>query len=407
MFVPFGLPGEELLVEINSEKKSWAQGSIRKILNASSHRRPPYCQKFQKCGGCHIQHVRYRHQLKIKDEILRSIFHKFLDEKCALKPVLPSPKSFGYRSRARLFPFVSKRHWGIGFYKEGTKRVEPLSHCPVLSEGLNKTLLTAKRFFANYSGLSSLRHVLLEHDIEQRWCISLCYKRLLRRDDKSATMTLAKILGTQVEFGNRKAKFFNHGSRLCFLKDKELAPKGLYAPSGTFFQANLPQNAHLVKTVVDLAHKAGGKRILEFFCGSGNFSIPLSRSGFEIIGMDVDPKAIKSAGKNAQLNDCAGRCSFLRVDLFSNKPSFSNKTRPDIALLDPPRTGARKLCENMACFCPKNIIYVSCDPMTLERDLKILKYQGFKPIEIQPIDMFPQTYHIETVVLLTSVGNNV
>ncbi len=402
MFVPFGLPGEELLVEINSEKKSWALGSISEIIKASSLRRPPYCQKFQKCGGCHMQHVKYSDQLKIKHEILRSIFHKLSDEECAIKPVLPSPKSFNYRSRARLFPFVSKRQCGIGFYKEGTKRVEPLSHCPVLNEGLNKTFLTAKRFLTNYTLLSNLRHIIFENDTEERWSVSLCYKHFLGRSDKSAIMALAKILDAQVEFANKKARFFNNETRLCFFKDKELAPKGLYTFSGTFFQANLSQNTRLVKTVVELAQKLGGKRILEFFCGSGNFSIPLSRSGFEIQGIDVDPKAIKSARKNAQLNDCAGRCSFLMADLFSSTPSYSNKTKPDIVLLDPPRAGARKLCEKMSSFCPKNIIYVSCDPMTLARDLEILKYQGFKPIEIQPIDMFPQTYHIETVVLLTS-----
>ncbi len=315
---------------------------------------------------------------------------------------MPSPISYGYRARARLFPSTDEEGAKVGFYQEGSKKVVALKRCPVLTEDINRVIEmlndetnTAFGALAKY-----IDYVRVENDLFGNSFLTLSFTKRIREELKEKIRALSTHIGARFMIFKKKAQFFWQNELICFYKNPDLAPQGLFCKPGQFFQANLEQNRALVELVVSLVKEEKGETVSEFFCGSGNFSIPLARTGLEIKGFDLERKAIKEARKNALKNQCQKNTQFFTRDLLSKNLAYDAKFKAGTVVMDPPRTGARSLSGIMGLIAPKTIIYVSCDPMTLKRDVETLKKQGFKLTALYPLDMFPQTFHIETVAVL-------
>jgi len=365
----------------------------------------PSCSLFGLCGGCHFQHIPYNEQIKFKQEIILSIFERLLDPKGCIREIIPSYRSLGYRARARLFIKQSKseKKLAIGFYREGTRRIEPVESCPVLVDELNSFLKRLRNgihaFEGSYSNISNIKGIVIECDLKNNLFATFLLKRA--EGEKSLFWDrFCRSLAVHSSSNGKRVHLFWQTSKICFFKEKDLAPKGLFCHPSTFFQGNIQQNRILVEEVVSLVEKGGATEVVEFFCGSGNFSIPLARLGLTVTGIELDKQAIFQAKENAILNDCAKKNTFLQMNLFDKRLELSRFKQCETVLLDPPRTGAKELCTQIDTLMPRSIVYVSCDPMTLARDVVILKEKGYRLKLLQPIDMFPQTFHIETIAVL-------
>jgi 23S rRNA (uracil1939-C5)-methyltransferase len=211
---------------------------------------------------------------------------------------------------------------------------------------------------------------------------------------------LPGVIGITGFAGKKKA--FSLGRNTLALEVEGLA---LRATEGNFFQVNWEQNRNMVRTVLDLAGLSGGETVLDLYCGIGNFSLPLARKAGRVIGIESGFSAIEDAKRNAELNNITNT-EFIADDLERGlKPLKEGKLRVEVIVLDPPRAGATlKTLERILAFVPRKIVYVSCNPSTLARDLKFFHLFGFRLDRLQPVDMFPWTYHIECVAEMVRVG---
>ncbi|NPA95339.1 MAG: class I SAM-dependent RNA methyltransferase [Thermodesulfobacteria bacterium] len=320
--------------------------------------------------------------------------------------IIPSPSPFGYRARARLFPQRDNGGKGLGFFRQGSKKVQPIDRCLVIDQVLDRLLGRLNNWMKDRGnhlpGLT--RYVLLEKDILDEWALSIFFKRRPKGAQLEELESLAEFFSASAKISSKSALLTSAPDGLCFYQDEKLAPAGLMCASGGFFQANLEQNRNLVRGVVELAKETGASSVTELFCGAGNFSIPLARAGMKVAGFELDEKALEFARKNAQLNECAQMADFGQMDLFSPRIDLLTQLRSDCLILDPPRVGAKELCKQMGSLNPRFIIYVSCDPMTLARDLDAMRQWGYGLEKVLALDLFPQTYHIESVVLLEKKG---
>jgi len=289
----------------------------------------------------------------------------------------------------------------MGFYREGTRRLESIDSCPILTTGINLALKKLKETMVDMLHVArGLCNVVFEEDVFKNTFITMNYKR----QDIIGSLTqclneFSNILGMDFRMLDNRIYFYRGSDSICFYKDQFFAPKGLFCKPTSFFQANMEQNRILVKEVVHMIKETGEDCVVDFFCGSGNFSIPLARTGFRVTGVEIDESAIEMAKKNALLNRCSDNVIFLKANLFKDGLNCLPIGQVNTVLLDPPRVGAKELCQRISSMRPKNIVYVSCDPMTLARDMVLLGQQGYKLKMLQPIDMFPQTFHIEIIAL--------
>jgi len=413
VFVPFTVPGDTILWEVVREKKHFIQGRLLKVLFPSPDRAVPLCSDFGRCGGCQWQHINYDIQLHWKNVIVAEILGKTASVPAGrVVPILSSHSPWYYRTRARLVWEAGR----VGFYQNRSHRIIPVERCALLDPRLNNVLGAVKGTLTSLSLARMGRgELLLEAGDSGSPRVILRF-----RPDTSLKMgTIQNALQGIISLAGRKGFSLwidTNGSGTAALlagKDEvalrpmQEAALSLAVPPGGFSQASLEQNRRLTalitKIVEENALSSDGKRVLDLYCGMGNLSLPMALKGGRITGIDSARASIQTARRNAVANGirtatfiCADAGDFLREYLQGGGDSC------DTLVLDPPRTGAREIAELLAVSarCPETIVYVSCDPMTLARDLKILTGSAYNVLSVTPIDMFPQTFHIETVALL-------
>ena len=338
VFVRFALPGETVVAEIIKEKKDFIIAEAKEISESSPHRIEPKCPYYHSCGGCDLQHVNYEYQLTLKKEV----FLKTLNRLSNLKPeneieMEPSGKQWNYRKRVQ---FKCKNgKWG--FYKRSSNRFVEISECLIADELIN------------------------EHIKNNR-----CKYGEIEVDD----------------YGN-----INSDEMMLNLNLKH----PLFYKKGAFTQINREVNLKIVDDLKREVSALNPDKIVEFFCGIGNFTIPLALQGHEILAIEYDIKAVSSLKRNIG-NFNLNNVSIMRANLMEQ---FKIKGYFDLAILDPPREGAKNVVQKLLRKNIDNIIYISCDPATLARDLKILS-KKYRLIKSKLYDMFPQTHHIESMNIL-------
>ena len=412
------LPDETVKARILLEKKGFAEAAPIEILAASPHRVPPPCPKYGRCGGCDLQHCDYAQQLQIKKEIIADLFQR--DPQRALQQAAPlladpiaSPQTSGYRQRLRLQIDENRQ---AGFRRFHSHQCVPITECLLARTELNRALqqLQAESSFHKILAGTTELELLLNPADTRVFCLFHFSRKPRSADIKLAEALMATLPAiARIEFHGEnflpcgpitKEGEDCHDRTLQLLlppfpghTNKSLS---LAWEPGGFCQVNLAQNIRLIQTVLDFCRPDADTTVLDLFCGMGNFSIPLAMQSASLLGIEGQGAAIRWARKNSEQ---AG----LTNTLFEKNPIHkrcqtlaAEGQRFDCVIIDPPRQGAPALASSLAALTRKRLIYISCDPATLCRDLGELTHAGFAIKRLQPVDMFPQTHHIETIALL-------
>lgn len=370
VFVPFTLMGEEVEVEIRSVRKKFALGQLRRILEPVAGRSEPACRYYGFCGGCQLQHMAYEQQLVLKEKQVGEIFFRL--GKCEAPPVrriIPSPSQLHYRGKAdyHIKTTSAGRFVALGFRSREENNILDITRCEIVAESINDSCQALREDLQSGA----------RYDVRERQSIwaSLEEGRIIPVPAASgASPILTRIV-----------------------KDRRLV-----VGYDGFFQVNASLVDGLVDQVLLLADMKGGERVLDGYCGVGLFSLFLAAAAGSIMGIDVNGGAVQAARNNlreAGFNNAL----FLPGDVgrVMQQQLARGNAQADIVILDPPRTGCdRQVLEVVKGMAPAKVIYISCNPTTQARDIRYLLEFGFTLSCLQPIDMFPQTGHIEVIALL-------
>ena len=413
ILVPQALPGETVLVKAVTKKKSYLEARLLDIMEPSPSRVSPSCPLYGRCGGCDFQHVGPEVQAQLKstiltDQLLRARLLTEDELAAILTEPLAAPFFFNYRQRIRL-QINSKGE--CGFLLRHSHQIVPTTHCLLARQELNQVL-------ASLADYSKLRHLLslssslelLFSPVGKQVILVFHFLRKPRPTDIKAAAKGAEQLKNvcgivlQVEGRGRFGPYSTDQDAAPLLSSRLKLAEGhkiyfRFEP-GTFCQVNLAQNEQLVNLLLDWAAVQKYERVLDLFCGMGNFSLPLAIFAREVLGMDLQRAAIRSAAANAG-EFSLKNCRFERLAAAEGaKQCLARQERFDLVLLDPPRAGCRDAIPAILELSPARIIYISCDPATLCRDLGMLTDNGYQINRIKMVDMFPQTHHIETIAML-------
>ncbi len=365
IFIPYGAPGERLRVRITERRKAFARGVIVRILEASPARRQPRCQYFGDCGGCQLQHIGYDAQLESKIGFVRDALERIGRINWPREIEIRHAAEFGYRSRAQLK--VDRRAGRVGFNRAASNAVCDITSCPILLPQLDQAL---------HSLWGSLGH------------------------KPGKAQRLPNRLQVEMAAGEAGVAFEPALESLPTGPLRRVVKGAVYnfSPS-TFFQGN----PALLDDLVDLAvGETSGDLAIDLYAGVGLFTIQLARCFGRVIGVEADAPAAKFACENIRANQNENvefhnntAEAWLKSFVQTKAPS------PDLILLDPPRTGAAGAIGHIGTLEPSRVTYVSCDPTTLARDLRTLLDSGFELSRVTALDLFPQTFHVETVAQLT------
>jgi 23S rRNA (uracil1939-C5)-methyltransferase len=415
-FVPFTAPGDVVRIRVKVEKRSYLEGEPAEILEASPLRVTPPCPVFGSCGGCNWQHLSYPDQLVVKEEIFTDILWRSgRVARERIGPVLPAPEPFGYRSRIQLKISFSEGVLHMGFYRAGSHFVVGIpGRCQIADPRINAVLDGLRRLVAHAPEPEKIPQI--DAAVGEEGGVELVIHYSGNRRDETAGYLAGNshlsgvdtiFLQTGGKYTIEKIGEVNSGT-LSYMVPDQYSPASpgyrLEISSGGFSQVNYRQNLMLIETVCDWAELSGKERVLDIYCGNGNFSLPLAVKAANLLGVEDYGPSIAYARRNCAANGLTN-VTFECIDaLVAMDRLVSREETYDLVILDPPRTGAKDVAAKLHALRPASIIYVSCDPATLARDIGILKKSGYDVVKSRPVDMFPQTYHVESVTLLRKQG---
>ncbi len=412
VLVQFGLPDETVTIAIDRQHKQLDHARATTIVTHHRGRIEPPCPFYGRCGGCNLQHADYDTQCRLKHDILVDLFARspvpaINSQGGLIAPVRGATQPFGYRQRIRLR--IDDRGQ-VGFHRFHSHQVVPINRCLLAHHLINESLsrLSGTNPFRSLVGNSESVEFLLDPRES-----SLCLLFQLRRPPRPADRTAARQLG---EDGDGRTRVLLAGStfategpfgtteiaanRLLSMELPGTPPLLVAWETGGFSQVNNDQNRVLIECVTSLTATDETSHVLDLFCGMGNFSLPLARRAAHVVGIENQGAAIRSARLNAARNNLDNLTFRQAAAVDGCRQLVELAQSFDVIVCDPPRQGMPGLAALLDRLCNHRLIYVSCDPATLVRDCAELTATGFHMVAIQPIDMFPQTHHIETVVLL-------
>lgn len=401
VFVPLTAPGDRVRCSISRQKKRFVEAQVERLLGSSEARITPVCPVFGKCGGCQWQHLPYSEQCVWKERI----FKDFLVRKLGVAPetvlpIVPSPQPWGYRSRVQFKCVDTSRGFQVGFYRRGSHHVIPISSCPIIHPALNLAKDLICPWISNTRWAKRVPQIDLAVDDQDRvraviHCLVSNVDDFVDHLDRHAA---GSGLAVFVQPGRNVAPLHVCGPlELIVEVDTPVLRLG-YGPGG-FAQINLTQNRAMIREVIGALISDPPGRVLDLFCGMGNFSLPVARLAQELIGVEAYPQSIEMARLNARLNEVFNADFFAR-EAFGAATLYGGDLPLDLVILDPPRSGAYDVVRELVAVQPAKILYVSCDPPTLVRDLQVLLEGGYRLAWSRPFDLFPQTHHTESITLL-------
>ena len=405
VFVENALPQEIVGVDIRRRKPSYETGVSTYIKSASASRIKPRCVNFGVCGGCSFQHIDAKTQLAIKQRVLEDALSRVGDVRPEqiLSPIC-GPQ-YKYRSRARLSCryVIKKERALVGFREKGKSYVVDMTSCEVLPEDISHLLPELRSLVQSFS----IRERVPQIEVACGDDIDVLAFRML--EDPST-----EDLGLLVEFGAKHdlAIFIQRGgpATLTQIYPDESVILTYSIPDmnltfefglSEFTQVNTDVNSVLVRRAMSMLDLQPTDRVADLFCGLGNFSLAIARSGAEVIGLEANHELIDRARSNAERNKLSDLCKFEVANLFiEGCPDYKSIESIDKLLIDPPRDGAMELIKSIGADGPERIVYVSCNPATLARDAGTLVHEhGYRLMSAGIVNMFPNTSHVESIAL--------
>jgi len=407
-FVPFSCPGDEVRLAVTSEKRSYCEARIVELIVPSPFRVTPPCPVFGRCGGCSWQHIDYAQQLAAKQQILiETLWRGARVAGECVRPVLPSATHYGYRSRVQFKLHGSADNLHIGFFRSNSHLVEDVgAGCAISLPVINTTLASLRRVLASFPEISAIPQISVDCSEDGVFAVVMYRGRntsAVAAFFREHRADLAPVTGMFLSTGrNDLQKLYGDDQLVYTLPAASSEAKGCqlaYQPGG-FSQVNRDQNRAMLEIVRQMACFQGIEQVLDLYCGNGNFSLPIAGEVAAVTGIEEYAGSIAAAEANRAQNGIANAKFFCADAVAGLKQLAASGRRFDTIILDPPRSGAADAVPDLCRLDPARIIYVSCDPNTLARDCGLLAGNGYQVRECAPVDMFPQTYHLESVTLL-------
>ncbi|URZ05140.1 23S rRNA (uracil(1939)-C(5))-methyltransferase RlmD [Clostridium felsineum] len=421
VFVKDAVKGEKVKAKIIKVNKNFAIGKLIDVIEKSEDRAEPVCSIYNKCGGCQLQHLKYEKQLEFKKNKVTECLRRIA--KVDLSPVkinetigMETPNY--YRNKVQLPVGEVNGEVKIGFYRERSHDIIEVDKCFIQDDTANEIMLVVKKWIKDFNieaynealGKGVLRHIMIRKAFKTGQIMLVLVTNTEKLPQKKElihriTTEIKGIKGIIQNINNKKTNVVL-GQREITLWGENIIEDYIgefkfNVSSKSFFQVNPVQTEKLYETALRFAGLTGNEVVFDAYCGTGTISLFLSQKANKVYGVEMVPEAIENAKINAQQNG-VDNAEFIVGKAEEEIPKLIEKgIKPEIVVVDPPRKGCEKaLLESIASGEPRTIVYVSCDPATLSRDLGILNELGYEVKEVQPVDMFPETGHVETVVLL-------
>ncbi len=421
VFTPLTAPGDVARVRVVKAAKNYAYGRLEELVSPSADRMEPDCPCFAQCGGCCYRHITYEAELGIKAARVQDALTRIGGfRSLPVRPILGADSRDGYRNKA-LLPLGTKKDGSLsmGFYAVNSHRIVDCEECRLQPEEFNRAMAAFRQWAAAYGDpvydeathSGRMRRLYLRKG-EMTGQILACvvvngnglhHETELVQALKQAVPGLASVVinsnreRTNVALGQKCRTIYGMDTiedTLCGLRFK-LSPL-------SFYQVNRTQAERLYEVAARYAGLTGQELLLDLYCGAGTIGLSMAGMARRLLGVEIVPQAVENARENARLNGIENAEFFCGDAGEAARMLAERGERPDVIVLDPPRKGCSPdLVRTVAEFGPKRIVYVSCDPATLARDLKLFAELGYPPVEAMPVDMFPGTAHVETVVLLS------
>jgi 23S rRNA (uracil1939-C5)-methyltransferase len=379
VFVPFTLPGERVRVRLVEEKRGFARAELLEVLEPSPDRIEPRCPEFTLCGGCDYAHMPYSLQLTAKRDILRDQLTRIGGiQDPPMEAVVPSPKQWHYRNNVQFHLDTEGR---LGCQERRSNKVVPMQVSLLAEEPINEIFPLLK-----FDPGSGIERVSLRADADGDLILILESENI-----ETPELTIEELPISVVHLSPAGALVLAGSGEQAF----ELAGRSFVVSAESFFQVNTLVAEKMVEHILQILPLLGDSSLLELYCGAGLFSAFLAPKVGRLVGIESSPSACEDFAVNLD--------EFENVELYEAPveealPHLDLK--PDLVLADPPRAGmGPKVVEQVLRMAPRVLVYVSCDPSTLARDAKRLLEGGYRLERVTPFDMFPQTYHIESISL--------
>ena len=405
VFVPQGVPGDRLRVEVIRDRKSFAEARLVDVLRPGAGRVDPGCPWFDRCGGCQWLAADYGVQVSEKEALLRSALRHHL-EGLEIEPLSPANPTHRYRHRGDFHVQASGDGVRLGFFEEGSHRLVEASGCLLFEPSFDEGLARIRSALAHEPSARALERLTLAHSEGEPETL-VAHGRLRRGAGEPEAASLAgRLMGAGLRGAVLSGALL--GPALAeagdpFITFRVPGPGGdmrLRADVRSFTQAHFAMNRELVRSALAWLSPSPTGRVLDLYSGVGNFSLPMARACAEVVAVEGSSTACADALANAADNGVANIRHVKGAVAPAVDGMVSEGERFDAVLLDPPRTGAREALDGLARLEPSRILYIACDLSALERDLGALTGSGYRPVRVRGFDCFPQTYALETMCLL-------
>ena len=418
VFIPNAVAGEKVRVRVEKAQKTWAAGKIVEILEKSPHRINRECEVAKLCGGCDFWHMDYAEETRLKAERVKTCLNRIGGENLEDVPILAAPDCRGYRNKAQYPVAVKKGRAYAGFYRAGTHDVVENARCRILPEEIDAAKDAVIDYVNQYrvsvydeaTGKGLLRHIYVRRGAVSGQilvCLAVNGEKIPRPEALIQRLNgipgfTTLVLSVNTKRGNAVLgdRFLTlHGSgyiedTLCGLNFR-LSPR-------SFYQVNHHQAQRLYEMAISQAEITKADTVLDLYCGVGTITLAMAGAAGKVIGVEIVPQAVEDAKDNAARN------GILNAEFFCGDAGQAalelekSGVKPDVVVVDPPRKGLNAdTIEALHRMSPRRIVYVSCDPATLARDVALLKKRGYTLKTAAAADLFPRCAHVETVVLLS------
>lgn len=376
-FIKGALPGELVEVTVEEKKRDYSVASVLEVIEPSAHRIEPACEYFEVCGGCHLQFAAYPRQIEMKNHVLLDCMKRLGGIDVYLEPPIYG-KPFGYRRRGQ---FKVSKQGAVGFFKEGTREIVVVDSCPIMSAGINSALKAMKEV-----DLGGMREIHLTDDGQN---VIALVKGI--PFDAAIADLLMEVGLSGVAFSDGAYRGEGPAYSVFGLNDLQYT-----VSPWSFLQSNWDLNRKMVEQLVSEIGAVEDHRLLDLYAGAGNFSLQLAIEARQTVGVEENQNSINDGQRNVAQNRITGY-KFIKGTAEDAKL----KGDFDVLILDPPRAGlSRDALERVSEMVPPRLAYVSCNPSTMARDLKSLT-EKYALDSMHMVDMFPHTYHIECLAILT------
>ena len=413
LFVPEALPGEIVRASITTIRKNYAEATLLSRVKTSPNRIVPPCPYFYRCGGCQLQHLDYESQLIWKQKMITETLRRIAAVDIPVSPVLGMEKPWHYRNKAQIHLDTSNRQVLAGFFEKKSRHIVDVQDClvqhPLNAQIINVIRSAVQQCVNMDTGAGTKNLPVTDAAVRTSFATAECLVTFTINKDSIDLLNkltaliiseskdrLAGVTALKIDNTDRRKHLISLFGE-TYLKE-EIGPYRYKISPQSFFQVNPLQAAVLYRQAAELAGSPG--TAFDLYCGTGNFSLYLSRRAKRVIGVDSENSAIADARANAALNNI-NNVEFVNARAEAVPDLLQHGKRPITIFLNPPRKGSSdELLDAVVKAKPDRIVYISCNPATLARDLGVLQKAGFNARQVQPVDMFPHTSHVESVVLI-------